>query len=95
MSDERNTDTFQIVGFDQGGEQVSRNGIVHRLVCHIEGGEKIAIWGKKENRDNIKAVLNAGLPCTVECNTIPPKEEWRTRHGHTHWVPEDFSLRVL
>ena len=93
MSDELNTGTFRIVRFDQGGEQVGKNGD-HKLVCNIEGGGKIAIWGKKESRDNIKAVLNAGLPCTVECNTIPPNE-WADQHGHTHWVPQDSYLRVL
>ena len=92
MRAERNTDTFQIVGFDEGGEQVGPKGD-HRLVCNIKGGGKIAIWGK-ESMDNINAVWNAGIPCTVECDTIPP-EEWGTQCGHTHWVWEKDNLRVL
>lgn len=94
MSDELNTDTFQIVEFDEGGEQVGRPKGDHRLVCNIEGGGKIAIWGK-ESRSNIKAVLNAGIPCTVECDTIPPKKCFEQQYGHTHWVPEHHHLRVL
>lgn len=94
MRAERNTDTFQIVGFDEGGEQVGPKGD-HRLVCNIKGGGKIAIWGK-ESMDNINAVWQARhrLPCTVECDTIPP-EEWGTQYGHTHWVWEKDNLRVL
>ncbi len=95
MSDERNTDTFQIVGFDQGGERVSRKGTNHRLVCHIKGGGKIAIWGKKDSRRNIETVLNAGIPCYVECDTIPPNEWGEREYDHKHWLPEHHNLRVL
>lgn len=96
MSDERNTDTFQIVYFDEGEEKIGPDDD-HRLVCNIKGGGKIAIWGSEDNRYNIETVLNAvpPFPCTVECDTLPPEEWAATRHGHTHWVPEDFSLRVL
>ena len=93
MSDERNTATFQIVGFDEGKVMENETNGVHRLVCNIKGGGKIAIWGK-ESMDNINAVWNAGLPCTVECDTVPPKK-LGTQYGHTHWVPEDSYLRVL
>lgn len=93
MSDERNSDTLQIVGFKEGGKKVGRDGN-HRLVCNIKGGGQIVIWGK-ESMDNINAVLNAGLPCTVECDTIIPPKKWRTQYGDTHWVPEYHDLRVL
>ena len=96
MSDERNTDTFQIVGFDQGGERVSMKGTNnHRLVCHIKEGGKIAIWGKKDSRRNIETVLNAGIPCYVECEYHAALDPWRTKYGHTYWVPQDSYLRVL
>lgn len=94
MSDERNTATFQIVGFDEGKVMENETNGVHRLVCNIKGGEKIAIWGK-DSMDNINAVWNAGIPCTVECDTTPPNEWGKQRYDHTHWVPEDSYLRVL
>ena len=94
MSDERNTATFQIVGFDEGKVMENETNGVHRLVCNIKGGEKIAIWGK-DSMDNINAVWNAGFPCTVKCEYLAAPEPWRTKYGHTHWVPEDFYLRVL
>ena len=94
MRAERNTDTFQVVRFDEGGEQVGKNGD-RRLVCSIKGDGKIAIWGSKDNRHNIETVLKAGIPCTVECDTIPPNEWGEREYDHKHWLPEHHNLRVL
>lgn len=94
MSDERNTDTFQVVRFDEGGEKIGRDGN-HRLVCNIEGGGKTAIWGSKDNRHNIETVLKAGIPCTVECEYHEPGPWGNNKFNHTHWVQENFRLRVL
>ena len=84
-------DLFRLVEFDEGGE-VSGKG-TKRLVCNIEGGGKLAIWGEERNRRNIDAVLAAGLPCVVRCASVEPKP-WAKEHGHTHWVPQHVRLDV-
>ena len=96
-----NTGTFRLIGFDEGGEKVGPKG-AHRLVCNIEGGGKIAIWGSKDSRRNIDLVLNAAkkadLPkgdIRIECKYRPPEPSRAKRYGHTHWVPENCHLRIL
>ena len=83
---------FKLVGLDEGGVRSSNDNL--RLVCLIEGGGKLAIWGQTGSRANIDAVLNAGTPCDLECECILP-ERWAARYGHSHWVPQGNTLRVL
>ena len=87
------SDIFRLVGYDEGGVRGAPDR--RRLVCHIEDGGKIAFWGQDGSRRNIDAVLNAGIPCTVECEYFPPKPNMAQRFGHTHWVPQDAWLRIL
>lgn len=84
--------TFRLIGLDEGGVRQTEK--AHRLVCLIAGGGKLAIWGGSFNRENINAVMAAGLPCTVECEYRDP-EDWALEYGHTHWVAQDFDLRVI
>ncbi len=89
-------DTFKLVALDEGGVMRSRqkaNGL--RLVCRIEGGGKLAIWGKEGARKNIDAVWSAGLPCTVECEYQQPSRVHAEKYGHTQWVGDDCWLRVV
>lgn len=87
------TGTFTLMAFDEGGEKVGPSGQL-RLVCRIEGGGKLAIWGSAGQRQNIDAVLRTGLPCTVECEFSDPSA-WGQDFGHTHWVPQNTCLTVL
>ena len=66
----------------------------HLVVCLIEGGGKLAVWGSIGSCENINNVQAAGMPCEVECDCIPPKE-WAIRYGHAYWVPQGNKLRVL
>jgi hypothetical protein len=86
--------TFRLIGFDEGGVKKGGEKNNLRLVCLIEGGGKLAIWGSATSRVNIDLVQQAGMPCNVECDCIPP-QEWAARYGHTDWVPEGKTLRVL
>ncbi len=85
--------TFTLTAFDEGGKQGSPDHL--RLVCNIEGGGKLAIWGNKDSHENIDTVLNAGVPCKVVCKWSKPNPEHAEKYGHTHWVGEDFPLRLL
>jgi hypothetical protein len=85
--------TFHLVGLDEGGVRGRPDNL--RLVCLIQSAGKLAIWGKHENRHNIDAVMNAGVPCTVECEYREPNPIHAQNFGHTHWVPEDFELKVV
>ena len=87
------SDTFRLVAYDEGGVRGAPGR--RRLVCNIEGGGKIAIWGREGARHNIDAVLDAGLPCTVECGSCSPTPSMAQRFGHTHWVPRDAHLRIV
>ncbi len=85
--------TFTLIAFDEGGVKGSPSNL--RLVCNTEKGDKIAIWGDRKNRQNIDTVLDAGLPCKVSCKYREPKLDHAKQYGHTHWVKQDFPLRVL
>jgi hypothetical protein len=87
--------TFRLVEFDEGAVQGMQEN--RRLVCVTDSGSKLAIWGQEiptRNMQNIDSVLEAGLPCVVECEYRNPAE-WADCYGHTHWVPQDCSLRVI
>lgn len=90
---ERPADTFRLVGYDEGGVRGAPGR--RRLVCNVEGGGKIAIWGREGTRDNIDAVLAAGLPCSIECEHRSPSPRMARKFGHTLWVPRDAHLRVV
>ena len=85
---------FRLTGLDEGGVRQSRENDNLRLVCLVEGGGKLAIWGRHDSRQNIDRVRKAGMPCDVECGCIDP-ESWALGYGHTKWVPEGSTLRVL
>ena len=94
------TGTFRLISFDEDGEE-GQDADHRRLVCNIEGGGKIAIWGSKDSRRNIDSVLNAvenaGFPCDIECEYRQPKP-WAKENckiKHTYWVPESCHLRIL
>jgi hypothetical protein len=87
--------TFHLVRFDEDGlkGKVEKR----RLVCVIESGGKLAIWGQEvpsRIMQNIDLVLKIGMPCTVECE-YREAEEWAKKFGHSHWVAQDFELRVI
>jgi hypothetical protein len=55
--------TFRLIQIDQGGVRESKGG--KRLVCLIDSGGKLAIWGQESptrNMRNIEMVLAAGVP---------------------------------
>ena len=85
--------TFHIVGFDQGGVQGTARNL--RLVCLLEGGGKLAIWGSEGASGNIDKVTKAGTRCTVDCEFQPPAETQARKYGHTHWVHQGFDLAVV
>ena len=87
-----NHDTFRLIGLDEWGVQENEGN--RRLVCQIEGGGKLAIWGSEKSTENIDTVLKADFPCTVHCQWRKPST-WATEYGHTHWVPENASLEVV
>ena len=87
------TGRFQIIALDEPGG-VQRTSDSLRLVCLMETGGKLAIWGSDENRQNIDLVLKKGLPCTVQCDYIEPAG-WALVYGHTYWVPENCSLKIV
>ena len=94
MSSSAKTDSFQLIGYDEGGLREGSKGDL-RLVCNAQSGEKVAIFGSKQARGNIDAVLNAGMPCAINCETRPP-DNWATeQYGHSHWVPEGSTLSIM
>lgn len=88
-----NRGRFRLIAFDEGGVNGAPDNL--RLVCRVEGGGKLAIWGKTDSRRSIDAVLAAGVPCTVECEWREPNPIQAERFGHTHWVREDLDLKVV
>ena len=85
--------TFTIIGFDEDGVRENEGKL--RLVCNIEDDGKLALWGREQDRHNIDAVLNAGLPCTIECEYSAPASWASTKFKHTHWVAPETRIEVL
>jgi hypothetical protein len=82
--------TFILTGIEHRGSREGRE----RLVCHIQGGGLLAVWGDERNNANINKVLNAGFPCTVQCDPIQPGPYEREHFGHTFWVPQENYLEA-
>ena len=86
--------TFRLNCLDEpNGPKVTSK--AKRLVCQIEGGGKLVIWGSQENSTNIDTVRSAGLPCTVRCQWRRPGDWGSGKFGHTHWVPESAELEIV
>lgn len=87
--------TFRITGFDEGGVRGSADNL--RLVCltKSEGkAAKVALWGKRESRRNIDAVLDAGPHCSFVADWVEPPEDFVRKFGHRFWVPENGELII-
>lgn len=93
LSDGLARGVFRIIGFDEGGVRGTPSN--RRLVCLLDGGRKLAVWGRDGARKNIDEILGAGTPCTVECEFRQPDALFAERFGHTHWVPETSGLQLL
>ena len=82
-----------LTGFDEGGIRENEGKL--RLICNIEDGGKLALWGSRQNRHNIDAVLGVQLPCTVDCECDEPASWASERFGHTHWVAPGSRVEIL
>ena len=92
--DEKPTiETFTFVAYDEGGMMIGSTG-AHRLVCVADSGGKVVMFGHESGLKNINAVLEAGLPCFVRCETHPASQTAKRFSGHTHWVWEYSMLEV-
>lgn len=85
--------TFRLIAFDEGGVAGPSENL--RLVCESEGGGKVAIWGRDGSRHNIDVVLDAGVPCTVECDYTTQIPQWAREFGHTQWVSQNSSVQIV
>ena len=94
-ADPRGPDCFAVIRFEEGGEKKSRENDNLRLVCNLLNGGKLVLWGKPENRQNIAAVLDVGLPpLVVEAEWCEPSPIHSSEYKHTHWVPENVTISV-
>ena len=84
---------FRLAGFDQGGVRGPASNL--RLVCFIDGGGKLAVWGRQGASGNIDRVLSSGPRCSVDCEFREPSASHRKEYGHTHWVHETFALSIV
>lgn len=94
LGEEPTIETFTFLAHDEGGMMIAPTG-AHRLVCVAESGAKVVIFGIKSELKNINAVLEAGLPCNVRCETHPASQTANRVAGHTHWVWEFDMLEVV
>lgn len=87
LETESTIETFTFLAYDEGGMKVGPTG-AHRLVCVADSGAKVVIFGRERSMKNINAVLEAGLPCMVQCETHPASQSTDRFADHTHWVWE-------
>ena len=94
LAEERPTiETFTFLAYDEGGRMTGPTG-AHRLVCVTDSGGKVVICGRGSESKNINAVLEAGLPCIVRCETHPASRIANRHWGYTHWVWEYNMLEA-
>ena len=93
LGEEPTIETFTFIAYDEGGMMIGPTG-AHRLVCVADSGAKVVIFGRESELKNINAVLEAGLPCMVRCETHPASQTANRFAGHTHWVWEHSMLEV-
>ena len=87
---------FRILAYEEGGKVRSQEEPNVRLVCITDANEKLVLWGtEKVNTSNIDRVLQKGLPCELECEYREPEEYFRTRFGHTYWVPQGAKVEIV
>jgi hypothetical protein len=84
-----------LIGVDDESKDDPRH---YRLVCAIEGGGKLAVWGRDGNMSNIAKVREwidqFGFPLRVSCVWIEA-ESWAKKYGHTHWLAENDVIKRL
>jgi hypothetical protein len=84
---------FVLLGVDPGsGEGKPAN---RRLVCLIQGGGILAIWGRDGNTSHIDAVVAHGFPCTISCDWRDVPDWASEKYGHTHWLEESAFMKIL
>ena len=93
LGEEPTIETFTFDAYDEGGMMIGETG-ARRLVCVADSGAKVVIFGRESELKNINAVLEAGLPCIVRCETHPASQTANRFAGHTHWVWEHSTLKV-
>lgn len=90
----KETARFHLVSFDEGGVKGTQNRL--RLVCIARNGWKVALWGRQHGRKNIDSVLEAGLPCMIQCDRTYKPAQWAAEEfGHDYWIPENANVRVV
>jgi hypothetical protein len=71
----------------------------YRLVCKIDGGGKLAVWGRDGNTANVAQVRqwidDHGFPLTISCVWTEPEEWASKKYGHTHWLAEGDVIKRL
>ena len=53
------------------------------------------LWGEDGHSGNIDKVVQAGFPCTIECEYREPGEKFAQQYGHTHWGNQESELHVV
>lgn len=84
---------FTVVKFDEGGVRGTPEN--QRLVCVLDGGGKLAIWGSETDSRNVDLVAGLTPPFRIQCDFQPPGGPQARTFGHTHWVKEGSFLQVL
>jgi hypothetical protein len=78
-----------LIGIDSDAEGTRPYPI--RLVCSVDGGDKLVVWGHDQARHNVDAIRRANFPCTVLCMTTTPPQQLPHVPTAVAWVhPNDF-----
>ena len=93
LNEEPTIESFTVLAYDEGGRMTGPTG-AHRLVCVTDSGGKVVICGRGSESKNINAVLEAGLPCIVRCETHLASRTANRHCGHTHLVWEYNMLEA-
>jgi hypothetical protein len=66
-----------------------------RVVCSIDQGGRLIVWGHPELMQNVQTIRRATFPCTVLCLSTPPPQQLSHVPESVAWVHPNHSLIIV
>ena len=65
-----------------------------RMICAIEGGHQLVVWGHPQEEHNVEVLREATFPCTILCVATTPPQLPHVPEA-VAWVHPNHVLKIL